>query len=44
VSTYDMRRLPQTDVLWVSPICTEVSPAVGRRLPAPRGAVVLGRR
>jgi len=31
VSNYDMRRLPQTDVLWASPICTEVSPAGGRR-------------
>ncbi|WP_445517272.1 DNA cytosine methyltransferase [Streptomyces sp. NEAU-174] len=28
---YDMRRLPRTDVLWASPICTEMSPAGGRR-------------
>jgi DNA (cytosine-5)-methyltransferase 1 len=31
VSNYDMRRLPSTDVLWASPICTEISPAGGRR-------------
>ena len=31
VSNYDMRRLPRTDVLWASPICTELSPAGGRR-------------
>ena len=29
VSNYDMRRLPRTDVLWASPICTEISPAGG---------------
>lgn len=28
---YDMRRLPGADVLWASPICTEISPAGGRR-------------
>lgn len=27
----DLRYLPKTDVLWASPICTEVSPAGGRR-------------
>ncbi|HEY8983367.1 MAG TPA: DNA cytosine methyltransferase [Streptomyces sp.] len=27
---YDMRRLPRTDILWASPICTEISPAGGR--------------
>lgn len=27
---YDMRRLPKTDVLWASPICTEISPSGGR--------------
>lgn len=27
----DVRYLPKTDVLWASPICTEVSPAGGRR-------------
>src|SRR5438874_577510 len=31
VNNYDMRRLPRTDVLWASPICTEISPA-GRRV------------
>lgn len=31
VSNYDMRRLPSTDVLWASPICTELSPAGGTR-------------
>ncbi|WP_199443858.1 DNA cytosine methyltransferase [Umezawaea beigongshangensis] len=31
VSNYDMRRLPTTDVLWASPICTEISPAGGRK-------------
>ncbi|MEV4415001.1 DNA cytosine methyltransferase [Catellatospora sp. NPDC049609] len=38
VNNYDMRRLPSTDILWASPICTEVSPAGGRRAktrPAP---------
>ncbi|ACU71946.1 C-5 cytosine-specific DNA methylase [Catenulispora acidiphila DSM 44928] len=30
VNNYDMRRLPTTDVLWASPICTEISPAGGR--------------
>jgi DNA (cytosine-5)-methyltransferase 1 len=31
VSNYDKRRLPRTAVLWASPICTELSPAGGRR-------------
>ncbi|MFC0540667.1 DNA cytosine methyltransferase [Kutzneria chonburiensis] len=31
VNNYDMRRLPRTDGLWASPICTEISPAGGRR-------------
>jgi DNA (cytosine-5)-methyltransferase 1 len=31
IDHYDMRRLPKTDVLWASPICTELSPAGGRR-------------
>lgn len=31
VSNLDMRRLPRTAVLWASPICTEASPAGGRR-------------
>lgn len=29
VNNYDMRRLPSTDILWASPICTESSPAGG---------------
>ena len=39
VSQYDMRRLPKADVLWASPICTEISPAGGRkrRRKAPHG-------
>ena len=31
VSNYDMRRLPRTDIGWFSPICTENSPAGGRK-------------
>lgn len=31
ISNYDMRALPSTDVLWASPICTEISPAGGRK-------------
>src|SRR4051794_17970513 len=31
VNTYAMRRLPGTDGGWFSPICTEMSPAGGRR-------------
>ncbi|MDX3365300.1 DNA cytosine methyltransferase [Streptomyces sp. ME02-6987-2C] len=34
---YDMRRLPRTDILWASPICTEISPAGGR--PRTKGQV-----
>lgn len=30
INNYDMRRLPHTDVLWASPICTENSPAGGK--------------
>jgi DNA (cytosine-5)-methyltransferase 1 len=40
VNNYDMRRLPRTDLLWASPICTEASPASGtsgRR--RPKGAI-----
>lgn len=33
VSNYDMRRMPHTDVLWASPICTELSPAGGTAAP-----------
>lgn len=35
VSNYDMRRLPDTDVLWASPICTELSPRAAPAAPAP---------
>jgi DNA (cytosine-5)-methyltransferase 1 len=38
VNNYDMRRLPSTDVLWASPICTELSPAGGRRRKARQSA------
>lgn len=31
INHYDMRRLPRTDVLWASVICTELSPAGGNR-------------
>jgi DNA (cytosine-5)-methyltransferase 1 len=31
INNYDMRRLPRTDILWASPICTEISPAGGRK-------------
>lgn len=31
INHYDMRRLPHTDVLWASVICTEMSPAGGNR-------------
>ncbi|MBB1260406.1 DNA cytosine methyltransferase [Streptomyces alkaliterrae] len=31
INAIDKRRLPRTRILWASPICTEVSPAGGRR-------------
>ncbi len=31
LQTVDLRYLPRTDALWASPICTEVSPAGGRK-------------
>lgn len=31
IQAVDMRYLPKTDILWASPICTEVSPAGGRK-------------
>lgn len=31
ISQIDLRYLPKTDLLWASPICTEISPAGGRR-------------
>jgi len=36
ISAYDMRHLPRARALWASPICTEISPAGGRRR-SPRG-------
>ncbi len=30
VSKYPLRRLPRADILWASPICTEMSPAGGK--------------
>ncbi|GAA1384143.1 DNA cytosine methyltransferase [Catellatospora chokoriensis] len=38
VNNYDMRRLPATDVLWASPICTEASPAGGSSPRRPKQA------
>lgn len=29
ICSYDMRHLPRADILWASPICTEISPAGG---------------
>lgn len=40
VSNYDMRRLPKTDILWASPICTELTPAGGKAR-RPRGQLDL---
>ncbi|MFB7896120.1 DNA cytosine methyltransferase [Streptomyces xiamenensis] len=31
INALDKRRLPRTPVLWASPICTEISPAGGRK-------------
>ncbi|MFB7029634.1 MULTISPECIES: DNA cytosine methyltransferase [unclassified Streptomyces] len=31
INAYDKRNLPRTRILWGSPICTEISPAGGRR-------------
>lgn len=39
ISAIDLRYLPATDVLWASPICTEVSPAGGRRRATTQGAL-----
>jgi len=41
VNNYDMRRLPTTDILWASPICTEISPAGGRKRSRTRGQLDL---
>ncbi|MGH8877197.1 MAG: DNA cytosine methyltransferase [Stackebrandtia sp.] len=40
ISAYDMRNLPRARALWASPICTEISPAGGRRR-APAGQEAL---
>jgi DNA (cytosine-5)-methyltransferase 1 len=42
INNYDMRRLPRTDILWASPICTEASPAGGRRRKPRRSKAGLG--
>ena len=31
IQALDLRRLPKARILWASPICTEVSPAGGRK-------------
>ena len=42
IDHYDMRRLPRTQVLWASPICTEASPASGNaRQRRPKGQLDL---
>ncbi|MFD9369618.1 DNA cytosine methyltransferase [Streptomyces sp. NPDC060020] len=40
INAFDKRSLPRTRILWGSPICTEISPAGGRR--RTRGQQVLG--
>ncbi|SDL15204.1 DNA (cytosine-5)-methyltransferase 1 [Nocardioides sp. YR527] len=43
LSGVDFRYLPDTDILWASPICTELSPAGGRsKKPLGQGALALG--
>jgi DNA (cytosine-5)-methyltransferase 1 len=39
INNYDMRRLPKTDILWASPICTEISPAGGRKRKPAHGQI-----
>lgn len=41
INHLDMRRLPPTDVLWASVICTEISPAGGNRKPKGQQALAL---
>ncbi|MFE3202153.1 DNA cytosine methyltransferase [Embleya sp. NPDC059237] len=41
INNYDMRRLPTTDLLWGSPICTESTPAGGKKRPPTRGQLAL---
>lgn len=42
INNYDMRRLPTTDILWASPICTEISPAGGTRRSVQDGQIGIG--
>ncbi|MGW2680907.1 DNA cytosine methyltransferase [Streptomyces sp. NPDC001436] len=42
INNYDMRRLPTTDILWASPICTEISPAGGTRRTRTGGQIGIG--
>src|SRR2546429_4946542 len=42
VNNYDMRRLPKASVLWASPICTEISPAGGRKRSRGQGSLFEG--
>ncbi|WP_239477203.1 DNA cytosine methyltransferase [Streptomyces sp. CS147] len=42
INNYDTRRLPTTDILWASPICTEISPAGGTRRSAQDGQIGIG--
>ncbi|MFG2234888.1 DNA cytosine methyltransferase [Streptomyces sp. NPDC048723] len=42
INNYDMRKLPATDILWASPICTEISPAGGARRTRNRGQIGIG--
>lgn len=41
INFYDMRRLPRSDILWASVICTEVSPAGGRKRSRNQGSLDL---
>lgn len=41
INSYDMRRLPRTDVLWASVICTELSPAGGNKKHRGQGLLAL---
>ncbi|MYV55041.1 DNA cytosine methyltransferase [Streptomyces sp. SID3212] len=42
INNYDMRRLPTTDILWASPICTEISPAGGTPRSGQGGQIGIG--
>lgn len=41
INHYDMRKLPKTEVLWASVICTEMSPAGGTRKLRGQGVLAL---